>query len=331
MIISRTPFRMSFFGGGTDMPDFFNRYGGSVLSTTFDKYCYVSVRHLPAFFKYSNEVIYSKVERVDKLDDIRHPAVREAMRYLDMRELHVSYDADLPARSGLGSSSSFMVGMLHAFYALKGKYMDKEQLAKDAIYVERIMCNEAGGWQDQIAASYGGLNRIDFENDNFTVRPIIISNERKQQLESSIMLFFSGQTRIAGEMEEKKKKDFRARIMELNEMKRLVDEAEAILTSKTDLNEFGRLLDYTWKLKRDISSVSTDDVDMMYEKARNAGALGGKLLGAGGGGFIILYVEKDKQENVIRALEDRLFVPMKFENTGTSILYFQAEDYELKK
>lgn len=331
MIISRTPFRMSFFGGGTDMPDFFNRYGGSVLSTTFDKYCYVSVRHLPAFFKYSNEVIYSKVERVDRLDDIRHPAVREAMRYLDMRELHVSYDADLPARSGLGSSSSFMVGMLHAFYALKGKYLDKEQLAKDAIYVERIMCNEAGGWQDQIAASYGGFNRIDFANDGFTVRPIIISNERKHQLEDSIMMFFSGQTRIAGEMEEKKKKDFQTRIMELNEMKRLVDEAEAILTSKTNLNEFGRLLDYTWKLKRDISSVSTDDVDLMYEKARNAGALGGKLLGAGGGGFIILYVEKDKQENVIKALEDRLYVPMKFENTGTSILYFQAEDYELKK
>lgn len=330
MIISRTPFRMSFFGGGTDLPDFFNRYGGSVLSTTFDKYCYVSVRHLPAFFKYSNEVIYSKVERVSGLDDIKHPAVREAMRFLDMRELHVSYDADLPARSGLGSSSSFMVGMLNAFYALKGKYMDKEQLAKNAIYVERTMCNEAGGWQDQIAASYGGFNRIDFADDNFKVRPIIISNERKHQLEDNIMMFFSGQTRIAGDMEEKKKKDFQTRIMELNEMKRLVNEAENILTSKTDLSEFGRLLDYTWQLKRGISNVSTEDIDLMYEKAKGAGALGGKLLGAGGGGFIILYVEKDKQENVIKVLEDRLYVPMRFENTGASILYFQAEDYEVK-
>ncbi len=331
MIISKTPFRMSFFGGGTDMPDFFNRYGGSVLSTTFDKYCYVLTRHLPAFFDYSNEVTYSKVERVAAPEDIKHPAVREAMRFLDMRELHVSYDADLPARSGLGSSSSFMVGMLNAFSALKGKYMSKDQLARNAIYVERTMCNEAGGWQDQIAAAYGGLNRIDFADNDFKVRPVIISNERKRRLEDNIMMFVSGQTRIAGDMEIKKKKDFQTKIMELNEMKRLVDEAEAILTSKSDLNEFGRLLDYTWQLKRGISHVSTDDIDLMYERAKNAGALGGKVLGAGGGGFIILYVEQEKQENVIKALEDKLYVPMKFENTGATILYFQAEDYEMRK
>lgn len=195
MIITRTPFRMSFFGGGTDMPEFFKEHGGAVLSTSFDKYCYVNVRHLPRFFDYSTELSYSKLERVTRIEDIEHPAVREAMKFLDMHELRLTYEADLPARSGLGTSSSFAVGMLNAFYALKGKYADKKRLADEAIYLERELCHEAGGWQDQIAASYGGLNVIRFDADGYRVSPVIVSAERKRALNENLMLFFTGFSR----------------------------------------------------------------------------------------------------------------------------------------
>lgn len=187
MIITKTPFRMSFFGGGTDIEDYFKENGGAVLSTTFDKYCYVNVRHLPRFFDYSSELTYSKMERVKDTDDIKHPAIREAMKFLDMQEIRLTYEADLPARSGLGTSSSFAVGMLNAFYALKGKYADKKKLADEAIYLERVLCNEAGGWQDQIAASFGGFNRINFNTDGtYDVLPVIISPERKQHLNNNL-------------------------------------------------------------------------------------------------------------------------------------------------
>lgn len=201
MIITKTPFRMSFFGGGTDMEDYFKENGGAVLSTTFDKYCYVNVRHLPRFFDYSSELTYSKMERVKDTDDIKHPAIREAMKFLDMQEIRLTYEADLPARSGLGTSSSFAVGMLNAFYALKGKYADKKKLANEAIYLERVLCNEAGGWQDQIAASFGGFNRINFNTDGtYDVLPVIISPERKQHLNNNLMMFFTGFTRFSSEV-----------------------------------------------------------------------------------------------------------------------------------
>ena len=202
MIITKTPFRMSFFGGGTDMEDYFKENGGAVLSTTFDKYCYVNVRHLPRFFDYSSELTYSKMERVKDTDDIKHPAIREAMKFLDMQEIRLTYEADLPARSGLGTSSSFAVGMLNAFYALKGKYADKKKLADEAIYLERVLCNEAGGWQDQIAASFGGFNRINFNTDGtYDVLPVIISPERKQHLNNNLMMFFTGFTRFSSEVQ----------------------------------------------------------------------------------------------------------------------------------
>lgn len=201
MVITQTPFRMSFFGGGTDFPDFYNEYGGSVISTTFDKYCMVSVGHLPRFFEYSNMITYSRIERTNSADEIEHPAVRNAMKYLDMREIRMSYEADLPARSGLGTSSSFAVGMLNAFYALKGKYVDKKKLAEDAIYLERVLCEESGGVQDQIAAAYGGFNRIDFSKDGFIVTPLIIPNERKRELNGNLMLFFTGFSRYASDIE----------------------------------------------------------------------------------------------------------------------------------
>ena len=199
MIITQTPFRMSFFGGGTDMEDFFKEHGGAVLSSTFDKYCYVNVRHLPRFFDYSTELSYSKTERITNLDDIMHPAIRNAMKMLDMHEIRLTYEADLPARSGLGTSSSFAVGMLNAFYALKGKYVGKKRLADEAIYLERVLCQEAGGWQDQIAASFGGFNRINFNEDGYEVLPIIISPERKRQLNRNLMMFFTGFTRFSSD------------------------------------------------------------------------------------------------------------------------------------
>lgn len=330
MIITQTPFRMSFFGGGTDFPEFFNEFGGSVISTTFDKYCYINVRHLPRFFEYSTEIVYSKTERVNDLEKIEHPAVREAMRFLDMHELRLTYEADLPARSGLGTSSSFAVGMLNAFYALKGKYIDKRRLAEEAIYLERVLCQESGGLQDQIAAAYGGLNRIDFHDDTFDVTPIVISMERKKMLNENLMLFFTGFSRFSSDIQKSQEQAIKAKKnTQLKEMLKLVDEAQFILTTKVDLKEFGRLLDYTWRLKRGTTSVvSNDSIDELYQKALSAGAVGGKLLGAGGGGFLLFYVEKDKQASVRKALEKLLYVPFEFENHGTRILHYTPEAYE---
>lgn len=328
MIITKTPFRMSFFGGGTDMPAFFNEHGGSVISTTFDKYCYVNVRHLPRFFDYSTELSYSKTERVTDVNEIQHPAIREAMKFLDMHEIRLTYEADLPARSGLGTSSSFAVGMLSAFYALKGKYADKNKLAKEAIYLERELCNEAGGWQDQIAAAYGGLNRINFSSDGFTVDPIIISTERKREFNRNLILFFTGFTHFSSEVQATI--NVADKTKQRLEMLALVDEAQNILTDKnTDLNEFGRMLDTTWKLKRQTGAkISTDSIDMLYGKGMKAGALGGKLLGAGGGGFLLFYVEPDKQQYVRDALADLMYVPFEFENGGTRVIHFTPESYE---
>jgi len=332
MIITKTPFRMSFFGGGTDFPDFYNEYGGAVLSTTFDKYCYVNVRHLPRFFEFTTELTYSTIERVSDVDEIRHPAIREAMKFLDMHELRLIYEADLPARSGLGTSSSFAVGMLNAFYALKGKYADKGKLADEAIYLERTLCKESGGIQDQIAAAFGGLNRIDFGAEGYSVKPIIISPQRKNELNSRLMLFFTGFSRFSSDIQDSTKKEMPSRVEQLLEMKYLVDEAEKLLISKTNLHEFGRLLDYTWKLKRGIASqITTNSIDSLYEMALKAGAVGGKLLGAGGGGFLLFYVEPEFQDNVRNILSNLMYVPFLFENEGTQVVYYSPETFEFKK
>lgn len=333
MIITKTPFRMSFFGGGTDMESFFREYGGAVLSTTFDKYCYVNVRHLPRFFDFTTELSYSQIERVSSVEDIRHPAIRNAMKMLDMHEIRLTYEADLPARSGLGTSSSFAVGMLSAFYALKGKYVDKRKLADDAIYLERVLCQEAGGWQDQIAASFGGLNRINFNSDGYEVYPVIIAPERKKQLNDNLMMFFTGFTRFSAEVQKSNGGMTSEKVKRLQEMCVLVDQAEAVLTDQNaDLDEFGKLLDYTWKLKRQTgSAVSTDHIDTLYEKAMKAGALGGKLLGAGGGGFFVFYVPQDRQEAVKQAMNGLLHVPFAFENGGTRVIHYTPESFELRQ
>ena len=330
MIITKTPFRMSFFGGGTDMESFFMENGGAVLSTTFDKYCYVNVRHLPRFFDYSTELSYAKIERVTDVNDIQHPAIREAMKMLDMHEIRLTYEADLPARSGLGTSSSFAVGMINAFYALKGKYADKKKLADAAIYLERELCKEAGGWQDQIAASYGGFNRINFNSDGYEVLPLIINPERKRQLKNNLMMFFTGFTRFSSDVQKANASNKADKVNQLKEMLALVDEAEKVLVDKqSDLDEFGRLLDHTWRIKRKTgNTVSTNSIDELYDKGLKAGALGGKLLGAGGGGFLVFYVEPDKQEKVKKAMEDLLYIPFEFEDGGTRVIHYSPETYE---
>ena len=328
MIITQTPFRMSFFGGGTDMESFFREHGGAVISTTFDKYCYVNVRHLPCFFEYSTELSYSRIERVTELDDIEHPAIRNAMKMLDMHEIRLTYEADLPARSGLGTSSSFAVGMLNAFYALKGKYADKKKLADETIYLERVLCNEAGGWQDQIAASYGGLNRINFNKDGtYDVCPVIIHPNRKNSLNDNLLMFFTGFTRLSSEMQQKNKVGYEEHIEQLKQMLELVDEAERILVDDNeDLDDFGRLLDKTWRLKRQTGgAITTNSIDELYERGIRAGALGGKLLGAGGGGFLVFYVQPDKKAAVMDMMKELLYVPFRFEDGGTRVIHYTPE------
>ena len=324
---------MSFFGGGTDMPSFFNEHGGAVISTTFDKYCYVNVRHMPPFHPYISELVHNRFERVNNIEDIEHPLIRECMRLHDIHEIRLTYEGDLPARTGLGTSSTFAVGMLNAFCALKGKMMSKRQLAQEAIYVEREILQEHGGWQDQVAAAYGGLNRIDFHNHDFSVRPIIISPERKKELDDNLLLFYTGVQRFSSEIQADTFAKPVDKTKQLLDMLALVDAAENVLTDKnTSLNEFGKLLDTTWKLKRGTGSkVSNGSIDELYDIAIKAGALGGKLLGAGGGGFLLFYCEKGKQENLKKALEKLMIVPFDFENDGTQVLYYSPQNYSPRK
>ncbi len=333
MIITKTPFRMSFFGGGTDMPSFFNEHGGAVISTTFDKYCYVNVRHLPPFMPYLSELVYSKFERVNNIDEIIHPLIRECMRLHDIHEIRLTYEGDLPARTGLGTSSTFAVGMLNAFCALKGKMMSKHQLAEEAIHVERDILQEHGGWQDQVAAAYGGLNRIDFSEGQFKVTPIIIHPDRKKELDDNLMLFYTGVQRFSSEIQADTFAKPVDKTKQLLEMLALIDEAQGILTNKNvSLNEFGKLLDYTWKLKRGTGNkISNNSIDDLYDRGIKAGALGGKLLGAGGGGFLLFYVEKDKQENVLKALDELMHVPFQFESEGSTVIHYNPIVYIPRK
>ncbi len=333
MIITKTPFRMSFFGGGTDMPSFFNEHGGAVISTTFDKYCYVNVRHMPPFHPYISELVHNRFERVNNVEDIEHPLIRECMKLHAIHEIRLTYEGDLPARTGLGTSSTFAVGMLNAFCALKGKMMSKRQLAEEAIHVERDILKENGGWQDQVAAAYGGLNRIDFRNHDFSVKPIIINPERKKELDGNLLLFYTGVQRFSSEIQADTFGKPVDKTQQLLDMLALVDEAEKILTNKdASLNEFGKLLDTTWKLKRGTGSkISNGSIDELYDMAIKAGALGGKLLGAGGGGFLLFYCEKEKQEQLKKALDKLMIVHFNFENDGAQVLYYSPQSYSPRK
>ena len=326
MIISRTPFRMSFFGGGTDYNGWFNENKGAVLATTIDKYCYISCRYLPPFFEHKSRIIYSKMEHVKKsIDEIDHPSVREVLRYLKIHEgVEIHHDGDLPARTGLGSSSSFTVGLLNSLYALKGQMVTKEKLAQESIHIEQDIIKENVGCQDQTLAAYGGFNLIEFGGTNhLRVQPLTISFERINLLQDHLMLFFTGFSRTASQIAAHQIKNIPNKKKELNRMYEMVYEAIEVLNGK-NITKFGRLLDESWQLKRTLSDkVSTEHIDDLYEAATRAGAIGGKLLGAGGGGFVLFFVEPNKQPNVRSALKGLLEVPIKFENLGSQIIFFQ--------
>jgi len=327
MIITRTPYRISFFGGGTDYPPWYLQNGGEVISTTINKYCHISCRHLPPFFEHKHRVVYSTIEHVNHWDEIKHPAVRAVLGTLNCNKgLEIHHDGDLPARSGLGSSSSFTVGLLHALTALKGSYVSKDQLARDALHIEQKVIGEAVGSQDQIAAAYGGLNRIEFlRSGNFTVSPVVLRKQRSRDFQRHLMLFFTGFSRIAAEVAKSKIANFNKRDTELKRMREMVEEATQILQgSNRPIEEFGDLLHEAWRHKRSLSDkVSTPEVDQIYEAGRNAGAIGGKLLGAGGGGFMLLFVRPEQQPKVKEALKHLIHVPFSFEESGSRVVLYQ--------
>ncbi len=333
MIISRTPFRISFFGGGTDYPGWFNKNKGAVLATTIDKYCYISCRYLPPFFEHKSRIIYSKMEQVKKIGEIDHPGVREVLRFLKIHEgVEIHHDGDLPARTGLGSSSSFVVGLLNSLYALKGVMPTKGRLAQESIHVEQKMCKENVGCQDQALAAHGGLNYIKFGGeDHLQVRRVTIPQQRVNNLEKHLMLYFTGLSRNASEIAVHQIKNIPKKKKELNAMYQMVQQAMALLNGNK-ISEFGALLDESWKIKRELSSkISTPNIDNIYETARRAGATGGKLLGAGGGGFILFFAPPAAQKKIKEKLKKLLFVPFKFENSGTQIIFYQPNgEYENK-
>jgi len=327
MIITRTPFRISFFGGGTDYPAWFQKNGGEVLSTTIDKYCYITCRHLPPFFDYKHRIVYSAIENVKHWDEIKHPAVRGVLSQINCAKgLEIHHDGDLPARSGLGSSSSFTVGLLHALAALKDNYISKEQLARDAINMEQKVIGENVGSQDQIAAAYGGFNRIEFlRSGSFQVSPMVVKKQRMRDLNKHLMLCFTGFARYSSEVAQSTIANLKQREIELRRMREMVDEAVQILHScSRPIEEFGDLMHESWVCKRALSDkVSTPEIDAIYEKARGAGAIGGKILGAGGGGFMLLFVRPEHQPQVREVLKDLVHVPFNFDESGSRIVMYQ--------
>lgn len=329
MIISRTPFRVSFFGGGTDYPDWFREHGGAVLSTTIDKYCYISVRELPPFFDHRFRVVYSIVENVKEIKEINHPAVRAVLdRFQTDRGLEIHHDGDLPARSGLGSSSAFTVGLISALHALGGRYISKDALASEAIHVEHCMLREPVGVQDQISAAFGGFNHIAFNRDGtHEVRPMILPRERIEALQDHLFLVFTGKSRLAPQVARTVIGNLKDKADDLRTMQQQVGHAIAVLSSPTtDLAEFGRLLNDAWRLKRSLSDrVSTPEVDDLYDAAMRAGAIGAKLLGAGGGGFMLMFVRPQDRGRVREALGGRISVPFKFETSGARIVLYQPD------
>ena len=327
MIITRTPFRMSFFGGGTDLPAWYSENGGAVLSTTIDKYCYVSLRKLPPFFDYKHKIVFfSKQEACNEIDEIEHPAVREIYRYMDVSDgLVMQHDGDLPSHSGVGSSSAFAVGLLHALYALKGKIISKKRLALEAIHIEQEIIGEAVGSQDQIAVSFGGLNKVVFSaNKNIEVNPITIGTSKISLLQDHLMMFFTGFARFSTEIENDKIFLMNKCYKQLKSMHEMVDQAVEILNSDSEnIEDFGRLLHESWCYKRTLSAkVSNSDIDEIYTNGMNAGASGGKILGAGGGGFIVFFVKPEFREAVKRALHKLLYIPFRFDTLGSQVIYY---------
>lgn len=330
MVISRTPFRISFFGGGTDYPAWYEGHSGAVLSTTIDKYCYISLRYLPPFFEHRHRIIYSKMETVRRIDQIQHPVVRVLLQEFKVRRgVEVHHDGDLPARSGVGSSSAFTVGMINSLHALKGKIIDKHELAKEAIHLERDLLKEHVGSQDQVAVAFGGLNRIVFYHDhNFRIDPMTLPRQRILKLQEHLMLVFTGFSRFASEIAAEQVRNTAKKKSELKQLRDFVDRAVEILNSESDLAAFGRLMHESWMLKKRLSSrITNPTIEAMYEKARAAGALGGKVLGAGGGGFMLFFVPPQAQQRLRKALKGFLEVKFAFENEGSRIIYYTPQRF----
>jgi D-glycero-alpha-D-manno-heptose-7-phosphate kinase len=329
MIITRTPLRISFFGGGTDLPDWFRSHGGAVLSTTIDKYLFISCRAMPPYWEFKNRFVYnSKTETVNTVDAIDHPAIRETLRFLQISHgIDMHYNTDIPARSGMGSSSAFTVGLLRTLYALGGKMVSNRRLAREAIHVEQDLIGEAVGCQDQIAASFGGLNHIEFHKDgNFQVNPVVLPRPRLEELNNHMVLVFTGIQRIASKIEAGKIRQLGRHEKELTEIQKYVDDSIAVLSGDAPIEEFGLLLHETWRRKRGLSEeVSSPDIDALYETCRRNGAIGGKILGTGGGGFMLLFVRPQDRERMIRNIPRFVHVPFHFENTGSQIIYYQEQ------
>jgi D-glycero-alpha-D-manno-heptose-7-phosphate kinase len=327
MIITRTPYRISFFGGGTDYPKWFETHGGSVLSTTIDKYCYITCRNLPSFFPHKHRFVYSKIENVTDINQIEHPAIKGVLQFLSWQDqgLEIHHDGDLPARSGLGSSSSFTVGLINSLYALNGKRRSNFQLANDAIHIEQNIINESVGSQDQVAAAYGGLNRIDFfQNGTFRVSPVILGRNRLREIQEHLLLFYTGESRIASSIAKSQIENIESKADLYSSMKKTVDTAIDILSSdEVNICEFGSLLNESWALKRQMSDLITNsNIDWMYTEALKNGAIGGKVLGAGGGGFFLVFAAPKNHFKIKMALSNYLEVPFEFENTGSTVTMY---------
>ena len=332
MIISKTPFRISFFGGGTDYPEWYHENGGSVLATTIDKYCYISCRHLPPFFEHKHRIVYSKIESVKTTEEIQHPVVRAVLSNLSITDgLEIHHDADLPARSGLGSSSSFTVGLINVLNALKGLQISKQDLAKQATYIEQEVLKETVGSQDQVLAAFGGFNRIDFHpDDSFNISPVIINKDLVGQLQSHMLLFFTGLSRFSSDIARDKVSNFTNRFQELTRIKEMVDEGMSILQSPlTPIMNLGKLMHESWKLKRSLSAkVSTPKIDEIYEAGIKAGATGGKILGAGGGGFILFFAEPKNHKKILERLKSLVHVAFHFDDVGSKIVVYEPNGFK---
>jgi D-glycero-alpha-D-manno-heptose-7-phosphate kinase len=329
MVISRTPFRISFFGGGTDYPAWYKENPGAVLAASIDKYCYITCGYLPPFFDYKYRILYSRQEVVNKISEIQHPTVRETLRFFNLRRgISIQHIADLPARSGMGSSSSFTVGLLNALYALKGKIVSKKQLALEAIDIEQNWTKENIGSQDQITVAFGGFNKIEFKpgKNNIELTPITIDPKKIRFFQSHLALFFTGFSRTATEITGEQINNIPEKKKELKAMYEMVYEAISILNSRASLDAFGKLLHQNWKIKRTLSNKITNPrIDEIYESARRAGAIGGKILGAGGGGFILFFVKPELQHRVKEKLKKLLYVPFKFEELGSQVIYYRPD------
>lgn len=332
MIISRTPFRISFFGGGTDYPVWFEEHGGQVLSCSIDKYCHISARWLPPFFDYKHRIVWSRIENVNHTSEIIHPSVRACLKHLHIEDgLEVHHNGDLPARAGLGSSSAFTVGMLHALYGLAGQMRSKQQLATDAIHIEQQVLGEAVGIQDQTAVAHGGFNHVEIRQDGrCLIHPVILPAQRLQLFQSHLMLFFTGISRFSHEIAQAQIEQMHRRTCELGQMYQMVNQAISILNSQQPLSDFGGLMHESWMLKRSLTNrISNPDIDRLYETARNTGAYGGKLLGAGGGGFMLLFADPENHEAIRQKLSHVLEIPFKMEFDGSRIIYCRHEPHTL--